>query len=249
MFKMECKYNILNAIFINSPKTFHQNPYICNSQIHHTQITFFMKFTFSTTSFALLIFAFFALPNFLTAQKTLQQKLSADFCIELNKLKLSDEFSETNMQKIGLAMIPVITKYSEEIKKELGIELNDQEDYKKIGELIGQDAALTCPKFRVMTQNMLDNQLEKTDATETLEGTFVGLDNSGTLAVLRMKDASGREQKIFWMEYFEGSDTLIKTPELLKNKKVSITYIEREIYEPKIKDYVKVKVVTILKKM
>jgi hypothetical protein len=208
-----------------------------------------MKITFKITNIIVLLCVFFAIPNLIFAQKTLQQKLSADFCLELEKLKLSDEFSEQNMQKIGLAMIPVITKYEKEIKKELGNDLETQEDYKKVGELIGQDAALTCPKFRKMTQNMLENQIEAKDATETLEGTFVGVDNSGMIVLLRVKEASGREQKIWWMEYFEGSDALIKTPELMKNKKVSITYTEREIYDQKNKDYVKVKVVTKLEKL
>jgi hypothetical protein len=208
-----------------------------------------MKITFKITNISLFLCIFFALPNLITAQKTLQQKLSADFCVELEKLKLSDEFNEENMQKIGLAMLPVITKYNEQIKKELGIAMESQEDYKKVGELIGQDAALTCPKFRKMTENMLENQIETNEATETLECTFVGIDNSGTVACIRVKEASGRELKIWWMEYFEGSDALIKTPELMKNKKVSITYIEREIYEPKNKDYVKVKVATKLEKM
>jgi hypothetical protein len=208
-----------------------------------------MKINFKITCFTLLLFVFWTIPNLLLAQKTLQQKMSADFCVELNKLKLSDDFNEENMQKLGMAMLPIFTKYAEEIEKELGIVLKTQDDYKKVGEIIGQDAALTCPKFKKMTENMVQNQLEKNEETESLEGTFIGMDNSGTLAILRVKDASGREQKILWMEYFEGSETLIKTPELLKNKKVSITFTEREIYEPKIKDYVKVKVVTNLKKM
>jgi hypothetical protein len=208
-----------------------------------------MKINFKITNITLLLCIFFAQPNLISAQKTLQQKLSADFCTELEKLNLSDEFSEINMQKIGLAMIPVITKYDKEIKKELGNKLETQEDFKEVGELIGQDAALTCPKFRKMTQNMLEKQLEPEATSESLEGTFVGVENSGMIVLLRVKEASGREQKIWWMEYFEGSETLIKTPELMKNKKVSITYIEREIYDPKNKDYVKVKVVTSMKKL
>lgn len=90
-------------------------------------------------------------------------------------------------------------------------------------------------------------KVEKVKSTTSLDGTFSALDTSGNFACLKVKGADGREQKIWWFEHFNGSDLLIKNPELLNNKKVTVTYVEREVYEPKLKDYVKIKVAAGLK--
>ncbi len=189
-----------------------------------------------------LLLAFLLAPGLVQAQKTLRQKMADEFCKELDKQDISDTWNEENQQKMGLAMIPVITKYSKEIKSELGIDLSSQDDYKKIGEIIGAEAGLSCPKFRKMMEKLVTTEAAPADLA--MEGTLVELDLTGSFAFFKVKDASGREQKIWWMEYFDGSEDLAKNLTTLRKKQVSITYTEREVYEPKLKDYIKIKVAT-----
>ena len=178
----------------------------------------------------------------LLAQKSLRERMANDFCVELNKMDIPEEFSESTMEKIGLAILPITGKYAAEIKKEFGLDMNSQEDYHKIGEIIGEEAGKSCEKFRLLLENMINNTMESAEDFQNLDGTFVGLDATGAFAFVRIKDASGREQKLWWMEYFPGSEELVSASAKLKGKSVSVSYTEREVYEPKVKDYVHVKV-------
>jgi hypothetical protein len=192
----------------------------------------------------MLLFA--ASPMFASAQKTLAQRMTADFCKELDNQDI-DKWNEQTMEKIGLAMIPIATKYADEIKKEYGLEMKTQTDFEQFGRIIGAEAAISCPKFQKLMENMVNSKVEEAKSTASLDGTFLGLDTSGSFACLKVKDADGREQKIWWFEHFDGSETLVKTPSALNNKKVTVVYVEREVYEPKLKDYVKIKVASSLK--
>jgi hypothetical protein len=96
-------------------------------------------------------------------------------------------------------------------------------------------------------ENMVESKVEEAKSTASLDGTFTGLDTSGSFACLKVKGTDGREQKIWWFEHFDGSETLTQNPASLNNKKVTVVYVEREVYEPKLKDYVKIKVASGLK--
>lgn len=199
-----------------------------------------------TSKIALLTFLLATIPMFASAQKTLAQRMTADFCAELDDQDI-DEWNEETMQKIGLAMIPIATKYADEIKKEYGLEMKTEADYEQFGRIIGAEAAVSCPKFQKLMENMVTSKVEEAKSTASLDGTFTGLDTSGSFACLKVKGADGREQKIWWFEHFDGSETLTKDPSSLNNKKVTVVYVEREVYEPRLKDYVKIKVASSLK--
>lgn len=178
------------------------------------------------------------------AQKTLGQRMADDFCKELDKQGVPDEWNESSMEKISLAMMPIATKYAGEFEKEYKIELKTQKDIEEFGRVLGEEAGKYCPKFKKMMESMMSTKVEEVKSTASLDGTFVGLDTSGSFAFFKVKGADGREQKIWWFEHFNGAELLNNT---LNTKKVSVVYVEREVYEPKLKDYVKIKVAAGLK--
>lgn len=173
------------------------------------------------------------------AQKTLGQKMADEFCNELEKQGVPDAWDESSMEKISLAMMPVATKYAEDFEKEYKIELKTQKDFEEFGRVVGEEAGKYCPKFKKMMESMMSSKVEEVKSTASLEGTFTGLDTSGSFAFFKVKGTDGREQKIWWFEHFTGSEMLGSA---LNNKKVAVVYVEREVYEPKLKDYVKIKV-------
>ena len=178
------------------------------------------------------------------AQKTLGQRMAEDYCKELDKQGVPDKWDESSMEKISLAMMPIATKYAEEFEKEYKMELKTQKDFEKFGQVLGEEAGKYCPKFKKMMESMMSTKVEEVKSTASLDGTFVGLDTSGSFAFFKVKGADGREQKIWWFEHFNGAELLNTT---LNTKKVSVVYVEREVYEPKLKDYVKIKVAAGLK--
>ena len=60
---------------------------------------------------------------------------------------------------------------------------------------------------------------------------------------MQVKNADGKIEKIWWMEYFEGANNLL-SGKIKINKTISVHYVEREIYNGRLKDYVKIKVAT-----
>jgi len=190
----------------------------------------------------ILLFAVAILvPSVVSAQKTLRQKMADDFCTELNKQNLPDTYDDKAMQQIGLVILPVVGKYKDQIKKEMGLEMMSQEDFQKVGEIIGQEAVLTCPKFQKMMTKMTEGQTSEVKMLSTVNGTFLGVATSGNFNYLRIKGSDGRETKVWWFQFFQGAD-LLANPAALKDKAVSLSVLEEEVYEPTLKDYVKIKV-------
>ena len=170
--------------------------------------------------------------------------MADDFCKELDKQGVPDKWDESSMEKISFAMMPVATKYAEEFKKEYKVELKTQKDFDEFGRVVGEEAGKHCPKFKKMMESMMSTKVEEVKSTASLDGTFTGFDASGSFAFFKVKGADGREQKIWWFEHFSGAEQVNNA---LTNKKVTVVYVEREVYEPKLKDYVKIKVAAGLK--
>jgi hypothetical protein len=179
------------------------------------------------------------------AQSSLQDKMADEFCVEFNKLKdLPATFDESAMQKISVAIIPVVARHKDEILKAFGNKLENQEDYQKIGELIGQVAVIRCPRFKeMMTTIVGETAQSKMKMLTTLQGTLTGVGSSGNFAYLKFKEADGKEIKIWWFEFFQGSENISSSI----GKAVVITCEDSEVYDPTRKEYVTIKVANKLK--
>jgi len=194
-----------------------------------------------------LLFAlsFFTSPQKSFAQKdsTLTQKITNDFCIEFSK-KAFKELKGFEME-IGLLVIPIIEKYSKQIKKEWDLDPENPEDYEKISEKIGREATVGCPKFLEFIKNNIDHINEVADDDDddikSVSGTFQRLEGQ-LFTALVIKTKAGKEEKLWWFQFFEGSDELAKDPASLAKKNLTIKYAEMEVYDAKLKEYRRIKV-------
>lgn len=167
--------------------------------------------------------------------------MADDFCTELTKQNLPDTYDEKAMQQVSLLIFPVVGKYKDQIKKEMGLEMNSQEDYQKVGEIVMQEALPVCPKLQKMATKIAEGQSSEVKILSTVNGTFLGVATSGNFSYLRIKGSDGREIKVWWFQFFQGAD-LLANPAALKDKAVTLSVVEEEVYEPTLKDYVKIKV-------
>jgi hypothetical protein len=178
------------------------------------------------------------------AQKdsTFTQKITKEFCVEFSKKDFS-EFKGFEME-LGLLIVPIIEKYSKEIEKEWGLLRDNEQDYEKISEKIGQEAARGCPKFLEFVKNNLSEIKESTDEDETksITGTFQRIEEQ-LFCSLVIKTKAGKEEKLWWFQFFEGADELIKTPAMLAKKNITVRYSEMEVYDSKLKEYRAIKVI------
>lgn len=192
----------------------------------------------------LVLSIFFICINKSFAQKdsTLTQKIANEFCIEFSKKDIT-QFKGFEME-LGLLIVPIIEKYGKQIEKEWGLSRDNEQDYEKISERIGKEAAFGCPKFLEFIKNNLSeiNESKDEEETKSITGTFQRLEEQ-LFSSLVIKTKSGKEEKLWWFQFFEGSDELVKKPATLAKKSLTVTYVEIEIYDAKLKEYRPVKVI------
>lgn len=178
------------------------------------------------------------------AQKdsTLSQKITNEFCVEFSKKDFT-KYNDSEVE-IGLLIVPIVEKYSKEIEKEWGLKSDDMNDFEKIGERIGQEAALGCPKFLEFIKNNLSEIKEASEEEElkSLAGTFQRLEDQ-QFSSLIIKTKTGKEERFWWFQFFEGSDDLIKNPVSFAKKNITVKYIQMEVYDAKLKEYRNIKVI------
>jgi len=178
---------------------------------------------------------------------TLAQKISREFCEEFSKKDFA-RFSGSEME-IGLIILPIVLKYKNEIEKEWKLSPDNEEDFEKIGERVGAEAALTCPKFQEFIRSNLSEitAMDEDKELKSVSGTLQRIEEN-FFQVLTVKTKSGKEERLWWFQFFEGSEELLDNPNKLLKKNIKIKYTEMEVYDPKLKDYRKIKVIRGLEK-
>ncbi|MFY7963695.1 MAG: hypothetical protein ACOVO1_02255 [Chitinophagaceae bacterium] len=178
---------------------------------------------------------------------SLVKMMSKDVCNEINKKDITGKTIDDFEIEIGMAMIPVFTKYKKEIEEVWGVETLDSESGELIGREIGIQLAADCPSFLQLILNSPDALKSAADKKKPKElkvtGTLQKINNAD-ISYVETKDATGKVEKLYWLEYFEGANNLMNEPNKFINKKITFTYSEKEVYKSSLKDYSKIKVIT-----
>jgi hypothetical protein len=58
---------------------------------------------------------------------------------------------------------------------------------------------------------------------------------------LIFKDPNGQQLRIWWLEYFKGAELL--KDKAIVGKALKCTFVEKEFYNPKLEEYIKVKII------
>lgn len=145
--------------------------------------------------------------------------------------------------EIGLLILPLIKKYEKEIEKEWNLSSSNMEDLEIIGEKIGQEATLGCPKFLEFIKNNLGDILpDEERSAKSLEGILTAVEEQ-VFSYLLIKTKTNKEEKLWWFGHFDGADEFIKNKDTLVKKTVKIEYNEMEVYDPRLKEYRTIKVI------
>lgn len=196
--------------------------------------------------FLIVFFALFITNNVHSQNFTkdsLIKKMSAEICKEIkandSMLLKTDNFE----MQLGLLMIPIMSQYKIEIVEVVpGFSFENSEALEKLTEELGTVMAMNCPIFLTIIAarpELINNT--NLNPERSLEGKLMQI-QEGDFTSIQVKLSNGRTEKLWWMEFFEGADTL-GSKELV-SKKVSVRYIEKEVYNAAIKDYIIIKVIT-----
>lgn len=181
------------------------------------------------------------------SKDSLIKKMALEICVEI---KANDSIlakSENFEMQLGLMMIPVITNHKEELEKVIpGFVFEDEEQFGNLSEQLGVSMAMNCPAFLslVATRPELLNDVNN-NPERTIEGKLLQI-QEGDFTSIQVKLGNGRTEKLWWMEFFEGADALASKS--LVSKQVKVKFVEKEVYNAAIKDYILIKVITGLDK-
>ncbi len=169
-------------------------------------------------------------------------------CDCLDKSHLSDSSSTQQLQQ---AFLSCLTSSPGFIAKVMSG--GDMEAAQEIATQLGMEMMkINCPSFLKIASAMAANgdadgfnlsmpaQVE-TQTAESVDGTVINVEEKD-FTYITVKTTAGRELNFIYYNYVPGSDEWIKDPATkLKNKNVSLSYIEAEVYQPKFKQFMNVK--------
>ena len=183
---------------------------------------------------------------------TLMQKSAVAVCDCLSKSKIDNNSTPEQLQQIFLGCIfssapDLVTKI-----------IANGQDNQQASEQLATNLALEmvkngCPAFQKIAAAMMGGgndtmQMEmpmtmpsKVETAQSIDGTVVNVEEKD-FTYITIKTTAGRELTFLYYEYVPGSDDWIKDAATkLKNKNVSVSYVETEVYQPKFKQFMNVK--------
>lgn len=169
--------------------------------------------------------------------------MALEICVEITANDSVLAKSENFEMQLGLMMIPVLTAHKEELEKVIpGFVFEDEEQFGSLSEQLGVSMAMNCPVFLslVATRPELLNDLNN-NPERIIEGKLLQI-QEGDFTSIQVKLGNGRTEKLWWMEFFEGAETLASKS--LVSKQVKVKFVEKEVYNAAIKDYILIKVIT-----
>ncbi len=180
-----------------------------------------------------------------TKKDSLLSTIANDLCTEITANKLTAKSKEDFETQLGLTMMPMFVKYEEQLKEFFDVDMTNQKSMEDIGLQIGMSLATKCPYFLTM---MKDNSSAfigsgktsdiKVSVGGSLTGTLIKI-VPGDFTYFTIKNETGKIEKIWWQEYFKGSEKITNAN---LNKTLKVTFVEKDIYNSTLKDYIKQKI-------
>lgn len=206
----------------------------------------------------ILLFVFASLTSLVAQgerETKLLDKLSREACEELNRTDFSkkDNVQETEM-KLGMALLPALSNNRQAIKDVWGLDINKQDDARKVGEKLGAYMVFRCDKFQKLAMQMAGDEdfSKKALSDEAGSNSSSDAEISGTIDKIEgtdvefiyIKTDDGETMKLLWLGRCDGSDILENYLSAPKSGHYKIRYRLETVFQPKTKAYQSVKVIT-----
>ena len=178
------------------------------------------------------------------AGEGLTKQITREACAELSKLDFSKQTADELKVSLGLALVKVMGQHEAELKSS-GISTSDPKSLERLAMDVGMRLVTDCPAFYdTLSKNPNTvKDLALSESSARISGKLLKV-VAGEFTHLVIEDPSGKIEKLWWMEYFNGSNALLINPQSQMNRSFRFTYVEREIFNSTLNDYVKIKVIT-----
>jgi hypothetical protein len=216
--------------------------------LHFCINSIIMKKALSLITFLVVCFAVKAQNN----KDTSIKKVAVSICNCLEKNHMEAAKDQAEMQSIFLqCMLDSATSVMGEIAT------NSQNgDFEQAGQEIGQRIAMelvkmNCKPFMQMSMKLAqsggsisfgnDSSNKEEESVKSVDGVVTKVEERDFLYIT-VKTTAGREMTVLYLDYVDNSDDWVKDAATkLKNKNVTVQYVEKEVYNPKLKDFSNVK--------
>lgn len=178
------------------------------------------------------------------------KKTAVSICNCLEKNHVENAKDQAEMQSIFLqCMLDSAASAMGEIATNANngdIQQASQEFAQKIAmELV----KMNCKPFMQMSMKIAqgggitldENEKSDEEAVKSVDGIVTKVDERDFLYIT-VKATTGREMTFIYLDYVDNSDDWVKNAATkLKDKKVTVQYVEKEVYNPKLKDFSDIK--------
>lgn len=180
---------------------------------------------------------------------TSMNKTAVAVCDCLGKANITENTSEMQMQQ---AFMNCIISSAPDLFEKI---TSSGDDYMTAGQEIATKLVMEmmkngCPAFTKIAGAMANGgdgfemtmpAQVQTEKVESTDGIVVKVEERD-FTYITLKTTAGRELSFIYYSYVPGSDEWIKDPATkLKNKNVTLSYVESEVYQPKFKQFMNVK--------
>ncbi len=169
-------------------------------------------------------------------------EITQDVCECVGEKNSEGLTSEEVQVQLGLCMMKSYGKYKERLDKYMIVSIEDENSFEMLGQEIGFKMLEICPDtFMTFAKDLIEEEINeqssapKKEAHTAVLGNVVKLDND-QFNTLIFKGENKREYKLLWLEYFEGQELLSDLKDLKKSN-IKVSYENKEMYDPKLKDY------------
>jgi hypothetical protein len=175
---------------------------------------------------------------------SLTKLMAADICKEIAANEATLKSSTNWEMDLGLLMLPVYSNYADALEKVMPGFTMDGPGVESLSKEIGTSLGLGCPAFlKLITSNKGKLQELVRDRDNDEEKTLTGVlqkVESNEFTSVHIKMPNGKVEKVWWMEYFNGANSLLEKGRL--NKEITIHYKEQDVFNAGLKEYVKTKI-------
>lgn len=140
-------------------------------------------------------------------------------------------------------------EHSAELKNENKLQVGDEAAMEVFGEQVAMKMLNYCPDVLMKFGEDVtdDDTAATTEKSGAVEGEVTEI-KSEQFVTVAVKDKNARVHQLLLLTYFDTASAFTEN-QVKKKDKVSVSYIEQELYDPKLKEFRYFKIITDLKKL
>jgi len=174
-------------------------------------------------------------------------KVAKETCECIAKFKLENKNIDPKdmSTQFGVCILSSYTAHSSELPNGK-LDFSDEEAMKNLGESVALKMLAFCPEAIMELGKTADDTDTGNVESLTVTGEITEIKTEQFVSIV-VKDDKARVHTFLMLEYFDTA-ALFTDKKLNKKDKVTVSYVEAELYDPKVKEFRYFKIITGLEK-